>query len=517
MKIFIIEQIKREEFESLKIVKDYIKGWHFFTKKDTLCKLQKPLIEAIYSYNKKMGAKEATLSNIRQMEEGTKVVICAHQPIIAAGPLYLFYKIITVIKIAQRLKEEGEKTIPIFWSASDDNDWEEISSIYLFEKGAPFKISMEVDEKNPFGCLFPKEKIEEFLHTLFECIKNRGEKEYVKELLLNPFEEAENFSQWCAGILLSLFSEWGLVIVDPFIKEIKENVRWIFEEEIKEPLCTTKLAMDEGKKLKKRGYKVKVHKKPHSCNFFIIEEGERLPLYYEDGNFYTKKNKYSRSDLLHLLSSNPLKFSPNVLLRPIIQDVLFRPCCAVVGPSEFAYYQQLPEVYKRYGMESPPLFLRLSATLIEPHIVKFLKEHRIMPSSFFFDEPEILSTLAQGISPLHDEAFMKACASINETFSILKNIEPTLSTYFDSKKASVEHFFEKMHKKMHVYIKRREEGLKSKIDMIKAYIKPFSLPQERVLSGIHFLARYGPSFLKELFSALPFDCIFHYYMGCNEG
>jgi bacillithiol biosynthesis cysteine-adding enzyme BshC len=424
---------------------------------------------------------------------------------LAGGPLYLLYKIITTIKVAERIE-----AVPIFWNASDDNDWKEVCTIHFFEKGAVQKVCMHTEEKSSFGLAFPKEEAEEVLHSLSKCFEGREHARWAEELMCNSFKKAETFSQWSSAILLSLFGEWGLVIVDPCTPGVKESVRWIFEEEIKEPLLTTALLMEEGERLKKAGYKPKIHKRAESCSLFLIEEGERVPLYYKDEEFFSKKRKYKREQLLSFLKENCARFSPNVALRAIMQDVLLSPHFAILGPSELAYYQQLRGVYRRYSVKTPSLLLRLSVTLLESHIADFLKHWKIMPSQIFAGT--FSNTVAAKVSPAHDEAFKRARESMEAAFLLLEGVDDALRPYFSAKKASVQNLFDKMHKKVHAYIKKREEGFLQKIESVKEYIRPLSLPQERVLSMTHFLSRYGSSFIKKLFDLLPLDSNLHYFL-----
>ena len=72
---------------------------------------------------------------------------------------------------------------------------------------------------------------------------------------------------------------------------------------------------------------------------------------------------------------HPERFSPNVLLRPIVQDALFPTVCYVAGPSELAYLGQLRGVYEHFGVPMPIMYPRARATLIDSATARFLAKH----------------------------------------------------------------------------------------------------------------------------------------------
>ena len=66
------------------------------------------------------------------LSDNTFTVTTGHQLNIFTGPMYIIYKIVSVIKLSQNLSKKYPKYnfVPIYWMASEDHDFEEIKSFH---------------------------------------------------------------------------------------------------------------------------------------------------------------------------------------------------------------------------------------------------------------------------------------------------------------------------------------------------------------------------------------------------
>ncbi len=103
--------------------------------------------------------------------------------------------------------------------------------------------------------------------------------------------------------------------------------------------------------------------------------------------------KISQAELLNRIASAPEQFSPNVLLRPIVQDYLLPTLAYTGGAAEAAYFAQAGAVYERLAGRVTPLIPRFSATIVEPKIQRLLERHGISVQDVF-NGPEALRQLA---------------------------------------------------------------------------------------------------------------------------
>ena len=112
---------------------------------------RKILIEELTVQYSKVETSEQTSRNIKLLSNSkTLSVTTGHQLNIFSGPLMVIYKIAHVISVTNyfNLKIKGFNYVPIFWIASEDHDFEEISEVNLKEN----KIKWNLDSKNmPVG------------------------------------------------------------------------------------------------------------------------------------------------------------------------------------------------------------------------------------------------------------------------------------------------------------------------------------------------------------------------------
>lgn len=89
------------------------------------------------------------------LDDNTFTVTTGHQLNIFTGPLYVIYKIVTIINLAKRLKTEfpDYNFVPVYWMASEDHDFEEISVFNLFGKNYKW----ETTQKGAVGRMNPAE------------------------------------------------------------------------------------------------------------------------------------------------------------------------------------------------------------------------------------------------------------------------------------------------------------------------------------------------------------------------
>ena len=78
---------------------------------------------------------------------------------------------------------------------------------------------------------------------------------------------------------------------------------------------------------------------------------------------------------LRSIEKTPEIFSPNVLLRAIVQDSLLPTAAYVGGPAEVAYMAQVEVVYRKLGARMPAILPRAGFTLIEPHVAHLMKKY----------------------------------------------------------------------------------------------------------------------------------------------
>ncbi|MEQ6329287.1 bacillithiol biosynthesis BshC, partial [Pseudomonas chengduensis] len=78
-------------------------------------------------------------------------------------------------------------------------------------------------------------------------------------------------------------------------------------------------------------------------NFFYLDKNLRNRIEEKDGKFNVVDTsiQFSKKEIESLIEAEPEKFSPNVILRPLYQEVILPNLAYAGGPAEVIYWLQL--------------------------------------------------------------------------------------------------------------------------------------------------------------------------------
>ncbi len=209
-------------------------------------------------------------------------------------------------------------------------------------------------------------------------------------------------------------------------------------------------------------------------------------------------------------TEHPERFSPNVLLRPIVQDTIFPTVCYVAGPNELAYLGQLRGIYEHFGLPMPLMYPRASATLVDSAAVRFLQKYDVALEALQpQDEGALNELLKAQIPPTVEESFTSASQAIEASMAriaeTLPAIDPTLEGAAKSTLGRMQHDLHTLHGKMIQAAKRRDDTLRRQYLRTRALAFPTGHPQERAIGFIFFLNQYGPALVDRLYEELSLD------------
>ena len=215
--------------------------------------------------------------------------------------------------------------------------------------------------------------------------------------------------------------------------------------------------------------------------------------------------------------SSPEHFSPNVLLRPLVQDRLFPTVCYVGGPSELAYQAQLRDVYPAFGVEAPLLYSRASATLLDAGAARFLDRHRLPLEALHAQDDSTLNKLLESqLPPSIERALDDAARGISKGADALKTeiraLDPTLAGAVETTAEHMQRELKTLHHKIIHAAKRKDETLRRQFQRTRTLAFPGGHPQERTLNLVFALNRYGLAVGDRLVDQLPLDSGKHYVL-----
>lgn len=343
------------------------------------------LTEALTTQYKGFALSEETQNNIELLNKPTTFTITTgHQLNLFTGPLYFLYKIVSTINLTKELKAAypDYDFVPIYWMATEDHDFEEINHFQLNQK----KISWKKDATGAVGEL-DLDGLDEVYDIFSTEIGSSKNAEYLKSLFKNAYLKHKNLADATLFIANELFAEHGLVIVDAN----KQALKKLFIPYIEDELLNQTSFKEVTKTIEKFEYPVQVN--PREINLFYLDKNLRERIIKEDTTYKVNNTDlvFSETEILALAQSNPEKFSPNVILRPLYQEVILPNLCYIGGGGELAYWLELKSFFEAVNIPFPMLLLRNSVLLVTEKQERKL-EKLALNFTDMFNKQEILVT-----------------------------------------------------------------------------------------------------------------------------
>lgn len=336
------------------------------------------LQECLNSQYAAVNAGEAVQKNLAALGmENSFTVTTGHQLNLFTGPVFFIYKILHTISLSRKLKEKypGYNFVPLYWMASEDHDFDEINHAHIFGR----KLSWKTGQRGPVG-EFKLENWDEILGEARSFFASRTDAPLLS--LLEKYTGAD-LSEATFRLVHELFKDYGLVILDPNRKELKQAFVPHMLREVQERFAE-QAVLEANAKLEKMGYKPQVFPRP--VNLFYIGKNFRERILFENGVFSSRQlGTRSLEEIQDEIRLHPERFSPNVVLRPLYQEILLPNLAYIGGGAEIAYWTQLKGVFDAAGVLFPLIQIRNSLQLIDKATQKKLAKLKLDAQDFFED------------------------------------------------------------------------------------------------------------------------------------
>lgn len=316
------------------------------------------LVRALQEQYSKIEITALTAQNIDFLKAATTFTITTgHQLNLFSGPLYFLYKIISTINLTKELKAKHPENnfVPVYWMATEDHDFEEIN--YFNFKGKKFRWNKE--STGPVGRL-STEGLADFFEIYQQELGTSTNAEYLKKVFTKSYLDHDNLADATRYLANELFGQYGLVIIDADNIDLKRNFIPYIKEELLQQ-TSHKAVLETTEQLK--AYNIQVN--PREINLFYIEDTLRERIVVENGVYKVNNTKieFTTEQILALLDSNPERFSPNVIMRPLYQEVILPNLCYIGGGGEIAYWLELKSFFDAVKVTFPMLLVRNSVLL----------------------------------------------------------------------------------------------------------------------------------------------------------
>ncbi|MBO1004926.1 bacillithiol biosynthesis cysteine-adding enzyme BshC [Pseudogracilibacillus auburnensis] len=471
------------------------------------------IAECIYHYMKRFPQSEQTITSLEKLrDESSVVIIGGQQAGLLTGPLYTIHKIISIIKLAEEQEKElGKPVIPVFWIAGEDHDYLEINHLFVEYKQSMKKISYPekmMEKRMASDIFFHKEEMKNWLEEIFAFF---GERKYTKEnleLLHTAISNSESVTDFFAYIIMSLFKDYGLLIIDSADDSLRLLEKPYFSTLIERCSDITEAVLQQQELINSYGLPKVMEIENDAANLFYYLNHERILLDYSqaENQFTSDKTEFqvTNSELYEMLNEHPQKFSNNVVTRPIMQEWLFPSLAFIAGPGEIAYWGELKKAFETLEMKMPPIIPRLNITFLSAAIERDIKELElsiidVISNGVEKDKKLFLETMSD--KKLHEmlhvtENFIKEqYAQIIERISktdrgLLSLSEKNLSFHLEQ----IEFLKQKSDQSLHI----AHQAMLEKYNRIECSLRPEDSPQERMWNIFFYLNIYGPEFIHEL-------------------
>jgi bacillithiol biosynthesis cysteine-adding enzyme BshC len=471
--------------------------------------------------NKSWDASPQTLANLDRLRKGAAAIVTGQQVGLFGGPMFAIYKALTAVKLAEEATAAGVDAVPVFWLATYDHDLAEVNHVSIPGPDSAPQVLTTPSHNVPGAPVSAVRLGDEIVPLVEQALKLLGDSE-ATQFLRDSYRPGESLGTAFARLYARIFAQWGVIVLDASDGELDRVAEPMFRAAIERADELDAALLARGRALEAAGYHQQVKVTSSSVLLFTMREGARTPIHrrgnggaaeFVIGND-SAAERLSQSELIGRITSTPEQFSPNVLLRPIIQDYLLPTLAYTGGAAEAAYFAQAGAVYEALLGRVTPVVPRFSATLVDPKMQRLLERHGITVLDVFSGPDALRRQLAErGLPQDLQAAFEAAEKSLDSHLSNVKEkllkLDRTLVDAAETARSKIEYQLERLHSQA-----ARAEALKSELvsrhaETLSQALYPDRGLQERGIGGIYFLARYGPEFLRELHDAIQPDCHDH--------
>lgn len=464
------------------------------------------IVDVLREQNTAFGTSARTMDQIRLLERPNSYAVVTGQQVgLFGGPLYTIFKTITAIKLAARLKEAHPRAefIPVFWIEGEDHDFAEMNHAGVLDKentlvrveylpGGEMPVkNMGAVGEHPFdGAL------DATFNRLAASLQKTEFTEALMQKLRSCYATGSTFNRSFASWMASLFGDSGLVFISSNDPRLKSLLSPLFVRELSEYPAISQRVIDQSADLEKE-YHAQV--KAKSINLFMFHKGGRYLIEPREHDFSLKGTRHfiPKDEMIRIARELPEQLSTNVVLRPIAQDTLLPTVAYVAGPSEIAYHAQLKPVYEFVGVPQPVVYPRASASYIEERLRRAMERYELDVSDFFGDVSKVTARVVEHISEVKlDMIFGNSLEHIHDSMNELKfglqEIDPTLIGALENAIGKMDTTINILREKAVGAQKRRNETAVRQIEKAANGLLPNASLQEREVSILYFLNKYGP-------------------------
>jgi len=462
---------------------------------------RKVLVEALQNQYAAIEVSEETQANIDSLiHPNTYTVTTGHQLNLFTGPLYFLYKIISAINLAEELSAQfpASNFVPVYWMATEDHDFDEIN-YFNFKNN---KVQWNRPDGGAVGH-FDTHGLKDVFEQFSQQLGTSRNAAFLKNLFEEGYVKNDTLTGATRYIANQLFSTYGLVIVDGDDKDLKKLYTPIVAKELTEQ--TSFKAVLKTISTLEKSYKIQVN--PREINQFYLSENSRERI-IKEGDRYVVNNtsiSWSTGEILKEVNDFPERFSPNVIMRPLYQEVILPNLAYIGGGGELAYWLELKDYFNEVSIPFPILLLRNSVQVISTKQQKKLDSLSISHQELFLKLNDLLGVKVKENSAIQMD-FTQQRSQLKTQFAHLKETAKKTDVSFlgavNAQEKKQLNGIDNLEKRLLIAEKRRQQDLVVRISEIKNQLFPNQSLEERQRNFSEYYLEYGDSFIEALKESL---------------
>jgi len=487
--------------------------------------------DALERMNRRWAASEKTLANISQLREADCVaVVSGQQAGLFTGPLYTIYKALSAVKLAECMSQRGIKSAPVFWIATEDHDFAEVAKAEIINRDcvlSSVSVPAEVHPDGlPVGRVVLDETIETSIQGLLAALPKTEFSDNLERLLRPIYQPGRKFGDAFAEMLSALTGEWGLILLDPLDAQLKQVAAPLYAEAARRAHDIAVAILNRSRELEQAGYHAQVAPSENSFPLFWHDDnGARHALTRNENGKYQAKTAsqkpdregglglakdYSAAELAEWALREPVRFSPNVTLRAVVQDFLLPTVAYYGGAAEIAYFAQTAEVYRILDRPATPILHRASLTLVERHTWRSLDRYGISLVDFFGGADHVMARVVKEyLGKETSEAFDHTTRSFNSELDDLqeqlRRVDPTLADALEKGRRKINYQIDGLRTRFNRAQVGRDEAVHRQIERAFDLLYPGKTLQERRINITSLLARHGLYVVDWIYNAIELE------------
>ena len=454
--------------------------------------------------NELLGSGPATRTNLDRLEKGAVAVVSGQQVGVFGGPCYAVYKAIAAARIAKDLTEQGIDAVPVFWMATEDHDLDEVRKVSFFHEGrlVKFELPANVGNNAPVGRIALGVEIAA-LQAEAGKVLGAGTGSEIAQIVSECYRPQETYGSAFGKLFARLLGNFGLILLDPLDLRLHKIAQPIFTRAIEQRDRLEQQLLDRGEALEKAGYAAQVKVTSRGTVLFHISRDGRQAIASSAGNFESATKSWTPAQLLSAIQSEPENFSPNALLRPVVQDFLLPTVACIGGPSEISYFAQSEVLYRNLLGRMPVMLPRTGFTLVDTKAQRLLAQYGLTVEDVWNGPQELRKRLSrasvpENVSSLLEENGNEIKNRLRQWSELVSVLDSTLIDAVETAQKKIAYQTEQLQQKIGRALDHKQNVLAAHEQFLSNLLYPDKSLQSRELCFLPFAARWGRQGFEEI-------------------